>query len=164
MKLKHAISAAVALAFAAGTAIAQTQSADKPLDGKNNDGRISKKEAANASRSDDSGFAKLDKNKDGYISKAEAKGNKELAANFDKWDMNNDGRINRAEYLAAMAKHDGGRAVDKVTGRDKEPRSATGGSSTAPRSTGSTDSASGSTGASTSNKAERTDSQVKPKN
>jgi hypothetical protein len=151
MKLKHALTTAVALAFAAGTAIA----ADKPMDGKNSDGKLSKKEAANASRSDDSGFAKLDKNKDGYISKAEAKGHKELTANYGKWDMNNDGKLNRAEYLAAMAKHDAGRAVDKVTGADdkSKPQSSTGGSSAA-----------GSTSSSTSSNAARTDSTTKPKN
>jgi len=112
---KLAVLGASALALAAGSAFA----ADKPMDGANNDGKLSKKEVANASRSDDSGFAKLDKNKDGYISKAEAKGNGELTKNFAKWDMNNDGKINRAEYLAAMAKHDAGKVVDKV----KDPAS-----------------------------------------
>jgi len=131
MKLKTTIAAAIALAFAAGTALA----ADKPMDGKNNDGKLTKKEAANASRSDTSGFAKMDKNKDGYISKAEAKRHKELSANYGKWDMNNDGRINRAEYLAAMAKHDAGRAVDKVTGADDKSKtqSSTGGSTAKPK-------------------------------
>src|SRR6185436_11277704 len=97
---------------------------------KNSDGKLSKKEAANASRSDESGFARLDKNKDGYISKAEAKGEPELSKNFDKWDLNNDGKINRAEYLAAMAKEDTGRVVGKV--KDKvsgSKESSSGGSS-----------------------------------
>jgi len=107
---KLAVLGATALAFAAGSAWA----ADKPMDGKNADGKISKKEAANMTRSEDSGFARLDKNKDGYISQAEAKGNAELAKNFAKWDMNNDGKVNRAEYLAAMAKVDAGRVVEKV--------------------------------------------------
>ena len=121
---KLAVLGATALAFAAGSAWA----ADKPMDGKNADGKISKKEAANMTRSDDSGFAKLDKNKDGYISQAEAKGNAELAKNFAKWDMNNDGKVNRAEYLAAMAKHDAARVVDKV----KDP-AATGSTSEKPK-------------------------------
>ena len=108
MKLaKSAVLAAAALALAAGSA----WSADKTS---------KKSEAANMSRSDDSGFAKLDKNKDGYISKAEARGEKTLRANFKKWDMNNDGKINRAEYLAAMAKEDatklGKKASDAVSG------------------------------------------------
>ena len=121
---KSLVLGAASLALAVGSAWA----ADKPLDNKNADGKVSKKEAANASRSEDSGFAKLDKNKDGYISQAEAKGQTELTSNFAKWDMNNDGRINRAEYLAAMAKHDTGRAVDKVAGKDKD-RSASAGAS-----------------------------------
>jgi hypothetical protein len=107
---KLAVLGASALAFATASAWA----ADKPFDKENRDGKISKTEAANASRSENSGFAKLDKNKDGYISKAEAAGNAELTRNFAKWDMNNDGRINRAEYLAAMAKEDATKARDKV--------------------------------------------------
>ena len=107
---KQVVLGAASLALAIGSAWA----ADKPMDGKNNDGKLSKKEAANASRSDESGFAKLDKNKDGYIGKIEAKGHAELASNFDKWDMNNDGKLNRAEYLAAMAKVDAVKTKDKI--------------------------------------------------
>ncbi len=129
MQLK-ALVAAVALAFA-GTAIAQK--ADKPMDGKNSDGKVTKKEAANASRSDTSGFAKMDKNKDGYISKTESAGQKELSGNFAKWDMNNDGKLNRAEYLAAMAKNDASAAADKVTGKDDKPSASTGTSSSKPK-------------------------------
>jgi hypothetical protein len=113
--VKTVVLAASALALAVGTAWAQ----DKPAKEKSTVG--------NATRSDESGFAKLDKNKDGYISKAEAKAEPELSKNFDKWDLNNDGKINRAEYLAAMAKEDTGKVVDKVTGKDKE--SSSGGSS-----------------------------------
>lgn len=109
MKLSK-IALATAFAFATASAFA----ADKPFDAQNRDGKISKTEAANASRSENSGFAKLDKNKDGYISKTEAAGNKTLSGNFAKWDMNNDGRINRGEYLAAMAKEDATKVKDKV--------------------------------------------------
>ena len=118
--VKTTVLVASVLALAVGSAWAAD--ADKPLDNKNSDGKLSKKEASNASRSDESGFAKLDKNKDGYISKAEAKGEAELTKNFDKWDLNNDGKINRAEYLAAMAKEDTGNVAkkvkNKVTGKD----------------------------------------------
>jgi Ca2+-binding EF-hand superfamily protein len=123
---KTLVLAASALALAVGSAWAAD--ADKPMDNKNNDGKLSKKEAANASRSDTSGFAKLDKNKDGYISKAEAKGEAELAKNFDKWDLNNDGKINRAEYLAAMAKEDTGKVVNKVKEKVSGKESSTSGS------------------------------------
>lgn len=129
MKLvKTAVMVASVFALAAGSAWAAD--ADKPMDGKNNDGKLSKKEASNASRSNESGFAKLDKNKDGYISKAEAKGEPELSANFDKWDLNNDGKLNRAEYLAAMAKEDTGSVVGKVKDKFSSKDNSTGGSST----------------------------------
>ena len=114
--------AKLALATAFAFASASAWAADKPMDGKNADGKLSKTEAANASRSDDSGFAKLDKNKDGYISKAEAKGNAELAKNFGKWDMNNDGRVNRGEYLAAMAKVDATKVKDKVADKIEDAK------------------------------------------
>jgi Ca2+-binding EF-hand superfamily protein len=124
---KTLVLAASTLALAVGSAWAAD--ADKPMDNKNNDGKLSKKEAANASRSDTSGFAKLDKNKDGYISKAEAKGEQELSKNFDKWDMNNDGKINRAEYLAAMAKEDTGNVASKVKNKVTGKEGSSGGSS-----------------------------------
>ena len=112
---KSAVLAAAALALAAGSAWA----ADKE-----------KSTVGNVSRSDDSGFAKLDKNKDGYISKAEAKAERELSKNFAKWDMNNDGKINRAEYLAAMAKEDAVKAKDKVSDALSKDKSSSAGSST----------------------------------
>jgi len=45
----------------------------------------------------DPGFNALDKNKDGYISRAEAKGNPTLAAKFKEADKNHDGKLSRAE-------------------------------------------------------------------
>jgi Ca2+-binding EF-hand superfamily protein len=87
-----------------------------------------KSTVGNATRSDDSGFAKLDKNKDGYISKLEAKGDAELTKNFDMWDLNNDGKINRAEYLAAMAKEDAGKVKDKVSDKIKGDKASSGSS------------------------------------
>ena len=74
-------------------------------------------------------WTKLDKNKDGYISKAEAKGDPELSKNFDKWDLNNDGKLNRAEYLAAMAKEDAVKAKDKISEKISGDKSSSGGSS-----------------------------------
>jgi Ca2+-binding EF-hand superfamily protein len=114
---KTAVLAASALALAVGSAWA----ADKE-----------KSTVGNATRSDDSGFAKLDKNKDGYISKTEARGDGELSKNFAKWDLNNDGKINRAEYLASMAKEDTTHAYDKVKEKmSKKDTTSSTGSSTA---------------------------------
>ena len=119
---KTAVLASSALALAIGSAWA----ADK-------DAKHEKSTVGNATRSDDSGFAKLDKNKDGYISKAEAKGEAELSKNFAKWDLNNDGKINHAEYLAAMAKEDTSKTVDKVKDKmssNKDKSASSTGSST----------------------------------
>lgn len=115
---KSAVLAVAAFALAGGSALAA-------------DMQTNKKAASNMSRSDESGFAKLDKNKDGYISKAEAKGERTLSKDFAKWDMNHDGKLNRAEYLAAMAKEDAVSAKDKVSSafsKDKSSTSSTGSS------------------------------------
>src|SRR2546423_9523967 len=113
MKLVNAMTlCATAMALAMGSAFA----ADK--DAKDNSNTTVGK-AGNVTRSDDSTFAKLDKDKDGYISKAEAMADPKLHKDFAKFDLNNDGKLNRAEYLAAAAKEDTGKVVDKVTGKDK---------------------------------------------
>src|SRR5215216_3219430 len=48
----------------------------------------------------DPGFNALDKDNDGYISRAEAMGNTSLAKKFKQADKNGDGKLSRAEYLA----------------------------------------------------------------
>ena len=75
----------------------------------------------------DPGFRALDKNKDGYISRAEAKGNPTLAKKFKEADKNADGKLSRAEYLAAMTKQDASTAKNKVENaveRNKDKRDA----------------------------------------
>jgi len=64
----------------------------------------------------DPGFNVLDKNKDGYISRAEAQGNPTLAAKFKDADKNHDGKLSRAEYLAVMTKQDATTAKNKIEG------------------------------------------------
>src|SRR3954465_7136603 len=115
MKFAKLILGASAMALAIGSAYAADTS-DKTATGKD---KTTVGKAGAATRSDDSTFAKLDKNKDGYISKAEAMGDARLSKDFAKFDLNNDGKLNRAEYLAAAAKEDTGKIVDKVTGKDK---------------------------------------------
>src|SRR2546427_8504 len=73
----------------------------------------------------DPGFNALDRNNDGYITRAEARGNPHLAKNFKAADRNNDGKLNRAEYLAAMTKKDLGidrdaRASSGATAANKD--------------------------------------------
>ena len=116
--IQSAVLGIAAFALAAGSALAAD--ADKTTD-KN------KTNISNATRSEDSTFAKLDKDRDGYITKSEAAADKGLAKDFDKFDLNHDGKLNRAEYLAARAKEDTTSAANKVTGKDKDTSS--GGSS-----------------------------------
>ena len=125
MKIAKTVLIASAFALATGSAWAADKDKSSSTD-KSSAGAT----VGNTTRSDDSGFAKLDKNKDGYISKLEAKGEAELSKNFDKWDLNNDGKINRAEYLAAMAKEDAVKAKDKVSSKVGGGNSSSG--STAP--------------------------------
>jgi hypothetical protein len=114
-------------ALAAGSAWA----ADKSDDEKN------KPNISKAMRSEDLTFANLDKNKDGYISKAEAAADPVLAKDFDKFDLNNDGKLNRAEYLAARTKEATSSVANKIMGKDNkiigkdkaEPASSSGSSS-----------------------------------
>jgi hypothetical protein len=46
-------------------------------------------------------FAVLDKNKDGYVSKHEAQGDREIFKRFASFDIDNDGRLSEGEYVAA---------------------------------------------------------------
>jgi len=65
----------------------------------------------------DPGFHALDKNKDGYISREEAKSNPALAAKFKEADKDRDGKLSRAEYLETMTKQDAKSAKESVKGR-----------------------------------------------
>jgi Ca2+-binding EF-hand superfamily protein len=77
--MKFVLPVMTALAFAAGTA----QANDKPK-------RL--------------GFDAYDKNNDGLITKSEAAGHPALVKRFSAIDKNHDGRINRTEWLASRSK------------------------------------------------------------
>lgn len=51
-------------------------------------------------------FAALDRNHDGYISKAEANGEREIAKRFAQFDRDGDGRLSLDEYVAAKEDND----------------------------------------------------------
>jgi hyperosmotically inducible protein len=51
-------------------------------------------------------FAVLDKNKDGYLSKLEAAGDREIAKRFSGFDADGDGRLSEAEYVYAKQDND----------------------------------------------------------
>lgn len=65
------------------------------------------------------GFDALDKNNDGAISKAEAAASARLAARFGAADKDNDGKLSRAEYRAWSAKKPDRTAADRS--RDRDP-------------------------------------------
>jgi Ca2+-binding EF-hand superfamily protein len=99
--LKLVLAGASALLLAAGSAYA-----DKPAN--------------------DPGFNKLDKNKDGYLSRTEAAKNPELMKNWKQADKNGDGKLSRTEYLTVMTKKDLRGVKEKVGGK-KDQSAATGG-------------------------------------
>ena len=64
------------------------------------------------------GFNEVDKNADGYITRAEATaaGRKDLITRWKDADRNNDGKLSRVEYLELMAKDDAHKVKEKVSG------------------------------------------------
>jgi hyperosmotically inducible protein len=61
---------------------------------------------AQKSPSGNTGFDGLDKNHDGFLSKEEIVGEKELAKRLAKFDANKDGRLNLDEYIKANRDND----------------------------------------------------------
>jgi Ca2+-binding EF-hand superfamily protein len=117
MKKLTLLAAALALAF--GTAYAADKSAK-------NENVIEKQQEKGGALNNDTSFRVLDKNKDGYLSKAEAAGNPDLAKRFAEADSNKDGKLSRMEYLKIMAKIDTHSASNKVS-KSTDSKSASGG-------------------------------------
>ena len=61
---------------------------------------------AQKSPSGNTAFDGLDKNRDGYLSKEEVAGNKEVAKRFGKFDANKDGKMNVDEFIKANKDND----------------------------------------------------------
>ncbi len=61
---------------------------------------------AQKSKSGNSAFDAIDKNRDGYLSKEEVAGDKELAKRFTKFDADKDGRLDVNEFLKAGQDND----------------------------------------------------------
>jgi Ca2+-binding EF-hand superfamily protein len=115
---------AAALALAAGSAFA----ADKDKSAKSDKGVVAKQQEKGGALNNETSFRVMDKNNDGYLSKAEAAGNPDLAKRFAEADGNKDGKLSRMEYLKIMAKIDTHNVANKVSkSTDKDSKSATGG-------------------------------------
>jgi hypothetical protein len=95
MKLAKAMFLASAMALAVGGAYADEKQA--------------------RAKDPEPGFNALDKDNDGYITRAEAARDKDLMSKFDEADGNKDGKLSRAEYLMVKGKKDLGTAKEKIT-------------------------------------------------
>jgi Ca2+-binding EF-hand superfamily protein len=82
--------------------------------------------AGTACAENETSFRAMDKNNDGYLSKAEAAGNPDLARRFDEADVNKDGKLSPMEYLKVMAKIDAHNAAEKVSNKTDD-KAASGG-------------------------------------
>jgi hypothetical protein len=88
-----------------------------------------------------SGFERLDKNRDGFISRDEARDAKELDTRFSELDVNNDGKLSRDEYNAVHRGASGAtsdtRAHDRGMNRGATPSTTqSGGAMSAPSDKG----------------------------
>jgi len=118
MKKLTLIAAALALAAGSAHAADKTAKSDKNV--------IEKQEEKGGALNNDTSFRVMDKNNDGYLSKAEAAGNPDLAKRFAEADSNKDGKLSRMEYLKIMAKIDTHNAANKVS-KSTDGKSASGG-------------------------------------
>ena len=85
-------------------------------------------------------FDALDKNRDGYISRDEAKDAEELNTRFTELDMNNDGKLSREEYNVVNANKrgaSGATAKDSTTAKKGVPDKGPGAQEPANRALGS---------------------------
>jgi hypothetical protein len=92
----------IAFAVAAAlplTALAQTGSPSAPSKSPSSAGSSS----PGSGMSKDSPLSRLDTNKDGYVSKNEAKGSAEVSKHFSTLDKDHDGKLSSSELSAASS-------------------------------------------------------------
>ena len=97
MKLKTLIAMAVAGSFAAALATPASAADDKT---RATPGGKSEKAASGRTTSSAALFDRLDKNRDGFVTRDEARDATELQGRFAETDQDNDGKISRSEMRA----------------------------------------------------------------
>jgi hypothetical protein len=111
MKLKAVMALAVAAAFAIPTAYAAGDKAKEASD------KPSASQGATGNAGAQAMFKSMDKNNDGFVTKAEAKGTPH-DKDFAKLDKNSDGKLSREEHAAAP-EHAGDKAAAGGTKESK---------------------------------------------
>jgi hypothetical protein len=96
MKLKILIAMAVAGAFASALATPASADDDKATPGTKSE-KASGSPASGRSGGADALFERLDKNKDGFVTRDEARDATELQGRFAEMDKDNDGKLSRSE-------------------------------------------------------------------
>ena len=98
MKLHHLVAIAAVTTFA-GAVSAQAAPIGQPSQPSTSPSSTTSGASASGSMSTDTGgFAKLDKDRDGNISKKEAASNKDLTKQWDTLDTNKDGKLDQGEF------------------------------------------------------------------
>jgi hypothetical protein len=121
MNLKTIIALAIAAAFALPAAAQTSSGTDKPSG--TAQGAASDKHKSEAGGTAPGGFAGIDKNNDGYISRDEAK-DAAWSNRFSELDKDNDGRLSQSEFDALSGTATGAAGA---IGRDASSPSTTGG-------------------------------------
>ena len=70
-------------------------------------------------------FQRMDKDKDGFLSKDEVRGNANLSAQFDRLDANRDGKLSQSELnvsTASTTRGGGNTGPDSTTSQDPQTR------------------------------------------
>jgi hypothetical protein len=128
MNLKTIIALAVAGAFAIPVAAQTSSGTDKPSG--TAQGAASDKQKSEAGGTAPGGFAGIDKNNDGYISRDEAK-DAAWSNRFSELDKDNDGRLSQSEFDALSGTATGAAgATGAAPGTRVDPAGTQSGSST----------------------------------
>ena len=112
MKLHHLVAIAAATCFA-GIASAQTPPIGQPSRSTSTPGTgadTSGMTGATSMSGDTGAFGKLDKNRDGSITKKEAASNRDLTKQWDTLDANKDGKLDQGEFAQFEASGSAGGA------------------------------------------------------